>query len=256
MNLEGGNVTTVSFNKFPFFPLTTWEVQSLLNGPLILKKPSPQSACAYSNFLSPTRKVHRHVGVSDINGMLSKRGSQCFFYGPTFLDSRLEGVEFEPELIGPFGDDFGFSVKNQPDNSTGVPLLEFGFQPYAIIFIVRTIIIFSLKRTFWTWPFAHIGVEIFKLTPPLVIADSPSSIGTIVTVLRIVASFFHSSPRTVGHCVRHSVGSFFFFWYLITKTAAVSHYFHGQVGSSDRNYIFTDTFTLPDFCPRSVFSLK
>lgn len=69
--------------------------------------------------------------------------------------------------------------------------------PAAISWLVITIIIYSIKEEFWTWPSPHIFQKVSKVQPSLANPNATPSPMLVFRVIRISASLNHARPCVI-----------------------------------------------------------
>lgn len=137
-------------------------------------------------------------------GLSPLRSGEGVFHAPTVADSGGHQPEGESTNLGPLRKRLGSALERDASVRSGIPHLGFTVGPCAVSRTVRPIVVDAIEagtgRTF-----AHVGVKVGELQPPLADGDASPAVVGVGLVVRVTAPVQHPKPSyelaSPGHAV-------------------------------------------------------
>lgn len=164
---------------------------------------------------------------------------------PFLLDSTVYNIPRYVIDFRPFGDVFCYTINFDISVLSVIVVLLFASCPSAIVWLVISAIVDSIDGIFRSWPWAHIGKEVYKSlgTKPLTTNDnSAPPVISITRMIGVCAPFNHAAPSLVfdgpSFAMLFLRGAYAF----VTETSARLSNTIKQVGIA--NFFFCSAITL------------
>lgn len=131
--------------------------------------------------------------------LLDRWRGQGAFNAPASVDTVGYELPIKARLFCPFRDSLSFSIESYKPICSGVVRLNRLCSPPAVLWIVVSSIVFSVKA-FPIWSKAHIQNESLKGQPPVTNGYSSAAVSWVVRVISVAATLVHSIPNLVCGC--------------------------------------------------------
>ena len=177
---------------------------------------------------------------------ITNRISECFLERPVWVYHTVsQGLLLDYQYTCPLRKSLRFSLISHQMVITFIIALFFTRSPATILFRIRTVIVDTINRMFWTRARAHIAVEVQeRVLPSSTDRNSPTPIAWKIFIKGIQDSIFQPTPdsilrgkaRIVCHPVRNTGTGQFYSQTATTPRSAIAN-------TPKRNNSFCSTYT-------------
>lgn len=169
-------------------------------------KPTVHSLWVDSEFSTPIRKDHSFSTMLNparvTAGVVSSlwrdflNDTECFEFCPPALQSASDEIYIQVESVRPLGNAQCFTTNRGHSVYSAIALLCFFVSPYAVIFEIPKVIVYSLNRVTFR-RLTHIREEVFKDSPFFTHRYSPATIVKPLFGIFVRTALDYSAPCVV-----------------------------------------------------------
>lgn len=128
----------------------------------------------------------------------NRRSGKSLINRPSRCKSKAQRPLGYPYLFCPVFQTHSFTVEREQASLNSVVLLLLSCAPFAVVWLIVAIAVYSVQRVLNTWPWPHVFQKIKKrLSPPFADSDSSSTVPMITSGIGVAASRLHHFPGMV-----------------------------------------------------------